>query len=98
MDALLPLIGYDRVVLDPKELTVFLKDPGMVLDLGGIAKGYAADEVVKVLASHNVQSAIVNLGGNVLTMGRKADGSACRIVIQTPSVERGGNFMILNIT
>ncbi len=98
LDALLPLIGYDRVVLDPKELTVFLKDPGMVLDLGGIAKGYAADEVVKVLASHNVQSAIVNLGGNVLTMGRKADGSAWRIGIQNPSVERGGHFMILQLT
>ncbi len=98
LDALIPLIGYDRVVLDSKELSVFLKDPGMVLDLGGIAKGYAADEVVKILAAHDVQSAIINLGGNVLTMGRKTDGSAWRIGVQNPSVERGGHLMILQLT
>jgi FAD:protein FMN transferase len=98
LDALIPLIGYDRVVLSPKDQSVFLTDPGMVLDLGGIAKGYAADEVVKILATQGVQSAIINLGGNVLTMGRKVDGSAWRIGIQNPLVERGGHLMILQLT
>ena len=47
-------VGYKKLELDPKAKTVKLKKPGMQLDLGGIAKGYAADEVLKVLAKHGI--------------------------------------------
>ncbi len=94
---LLTLVGYDRVVLDEEQQTIFLQDPGMVLDLGAIAKGYAADEAARVLIEQGVGSAIVNLGGNVLTVGRKTDGSLWRIGIQDPEQERGGYALIVEL-
>ena len=97
IDALLPLIGYDRVVLDAENFSVFLKDEGMVLDLGGIAKGYAADEVARVLHEHGVSHAIVNLGGNVLTLGNKTDGKPWKIGVQDPEALRGEYVMILSL-
>jgi thiamine biosynthesis lipoprotein len=97
IDSLLPLVGYRRVALDSEDHSVFLADPGMILDLGGIAKGYAADEVAKVLEEHDVHSGIVNLGGNVLTIGSKPDGSPWKIGIQDPDEERGGYVMVLSL-
>lgn len=97
VDSLLPLIGYDRVLLDEGTSSVLLKDEGMVLDLGGIAKGYAADEVARILHEHGVEHAIVNLGGNVLTLGKKIDGSPWRIGIQNPEALRGEYVMILSL-
>lgn len=97
IEELLPLIGYDRVVLDENASSVFLKDEGMVLDLGGIAKGYAADEVAKILFEHGVNHAIVNLGGNVLTIGKRMDGTPWRIGVQDPEALRGEYVMILSL-
>lgn len=97
IDSLLPLVDYHQVVLDAQALTVYLTQPGMVLDLGGIAKGYAADKVAEVLRAHGVQSAIINLGGNVLTVGNKPDGSLWRIGIQNPSDERGGHAVVVSL-
>jgi thiamine biosynthesis lipoprotein len=97
IDQLLPLIGYDRVVLDEKNHTIELLDAGMMIDLGGIAKGYAADETEKILRSHGVEKAIINLGGNVLTIGSRPDGSPWRIGVQNPEAERGGHVMIVGL-
>ncbi|AEV28795.1 membrane-associated lipoprotein involved in thiamine biosynthesis [Sphaerochaeta pleomorpha str. Grapes] len=97
IDSLLPLIGYERVLMDSATHSIGLADKNMVLDLGGIAKGYAADEVAKVLSKYNVKSAIVNLGGNVLTMGSKPDGTPWKIGIQDPDQDRGGYVMILSL-
>ncbi len=97
IDNLLELIDYSKVVLNSAELTIELLEEGMQLDLGGIAKGYAADEVAKVLKESGVNSAIINLGGNVLTVGVKPDGSHWRIGIQNPRTERGGHVMIVNV-
>jgi thiamine biosynthesis lipoprotein len=97
IDSLLPLIGYDRVILDSEHLTIELLDKGMMLDLGGIAKGYAADEVAKILAMHDIKKAIINLGGNVLTVGTRIDGTPWRIGIQNPEAERGGHVMIVGL-
>lgn len=71
---------------------------GMVLDLGAIAKGYAADEVARMAKEAGVQSAVFDLGGNVLVLGEK-DGGSFRIGIQEPfaEVERGKPFAILSI-
>jgi thiamine biosynthesis lipoprotein len=59
------LVGYKNVVLDEKDQTVKLLKPGMLLDLGGIAKGYAADEALKVLAKHGLRRALVAAGGDI---------------------------------
>ena len=94
---LLPLIDYTMVELDHQARTVYLPKTGMALDLGGIAKGYAADEAARVLRSFGIERAIINLGGNVLTMGTKQDGSLWRIGIQDPESSRGEYAMIVQL-
>ena len=97
IDSLLPLIDYRKVVLDEKNLTVYLPVEGMGIDLGGIAKGYAADEVAKILRDAKIEKAIINLGGNVLTIGSRVDDTPWRIGVQNPDAERGGHVMILKL-
>ncbi len=91
------LIGWRDVVIDEKASTVFLRRPGMGLDLGSIAKGYAADEVARVLRASGVKAGLVDLGGNVLTFGPKPDGSKWRIGIQNPLEARGTKLGIVEI-
>lgn len=86
IEALLPLVDYRLVVLDEGASSVYLPIRGMALDLGGIAKGWAADEAGRVLLGHK---GIVNLGGNVLVLDSKPDGSPWRIGIQDPDRSRG---------
>lgn len=98
IDARLPLVDYTKIELNEAEKTVFLKEKGMLIDLGGIAKGYGADVVSGILYDYGVRSAIVNLGGNVLVMGSKPDGSVWRIGVQNPFSERGEYLGIAAIT
>jgi thiamine biosynthesis lipoprotein len=69
--------------------TVTLADPAAKLDLGGIAKGYAADEMVRLLHESSCESALVNLGGNVYALGLKPDGTSWNVGIQDPHQPRG---------
>lgn len=59
--------------------------PGQAIDLGGLAKGYAADKIVGVLREHDVPRANINLGGNVLAYGGRPDGTPWRVAIQDPA-------------
>jgi thiamine biosynthesis lipoprotein len=63
------LVGYQKVKLDPKNRTVQLTQKGMLLDLGGIAKGYAADATLKVLSRHGITRALVAAGGDIAVSG-----------------------------
>ncbi|MCM8710346.1 FAD:protein FMN transferase [Clostridium sp. SYSU_GA19001] len=85
----LPLVDYNKVLLNESESKIMLKEKGMMIDLGGIAKGYAADEAVRILKERGVQHAIVNLGGNVMTLGGRPDGSSWTIGVQHPFDDRG---------
>lgn len=91
------LISYKDIVLDKQNSTVFLKKKGMVLDLGGIAKGYVADQVGIVLKENGVKHAIINLGGNVLVLGNNVSGNPWRIGIQDPFNPRGDTIGILEV-
>lgn len=93
----LPLINWKDVVLDQAQGTVFLKQPGMALDLGAIAKGYAADEMARILQKNKAERAIIDLGGNVLAYGEKQGGKNWRIGVQDPAGERGAYVGILEI-
>jgi thiamine biosynthesis lipoprotein len=73
--------------LDPWALTAELQQFGQSLDLGGIGKGYAADRVLEVYRQYGIVSAYSNLGGNVVTLGTKPDGSPWRVGIQHPRQE-----------
>lgn len=85
----LPLVGYENILLDETNKKVKLKNKDMIIDLGGIAKGYAADEVKKILQNYGIKNAIINLGGNVLTVGNSPQGRPWRIGIQNPDSKRG---------
>lgn len=87
--AALNLINYQDIVTDRKNKTVFLNRINQSIDLGGIAKGYAADEVKRILVQGGVDSGIINLGGNIITIGRKPDYSSWRIGIQNPLAPTG---------
>ena len=65
-------IDYKAISIDEASGTVRLDDPEMMLDLGGIAKGYIADRVSEYLRGLGVTSGIVNLGGNIEVIGGKA--------------------------
>ncbi|MFT8312421.1 MAG: FAD:protein FMN transferase [Sporolactobacillus sp.] len=89
IDHVLPLIGYKRMILNDSKHTIFLKNKGMRLDLGAIAKGFITDEVVTVLKKYHVQSAIVDLGGNIYVLGKNASDEKWNVGIQNPFEPRG---------
>lgn len=92
------LVNYKNLMLDNENNRVKLNKEGMAIDLGGIVKGYAADEVRKILESYDIKSAFVNLGGNVLTVGSKEDGSLWKTGIQDPRKHRGSVLAALEIS
>ncbi|SHJ70317.1 FAD:protein FMN transferase [Paramaledivibacter caminithermalis] len=89
------LIDYNNVILNESEKSVMLKKEGMMLDLGGIAKGYGADEVVNILKENNIKHAIINLGGNIFAYGNKQDGTPWNIGVQDPNLSRGNHIGIV---
>ncbi|NQV33205.1 MAG: FAD:protein FMN transferase [Phycisphaeraceae bacterium] len=78
-------VDYTQIILDPNALTVSLAKPGMKLDLGGIAKGYAIDLSIQALKAHGAVGAMVDIGGDICCFGRRATGkSGWRIALQDP--------------
>lgn len=78
----LPLVDYSRVRMEGVAIT--LPEAGMMLDLGGIAKGYAADLAVTIYEKHGIGAALLNLGGNVYAYGAREDGSDWKIGLRDP--------------
>ena len=89
IQATLPLISYRNIILDKEAQTVTLSNDGSAIDLGGIAKGYIADRIKDYLIAKGVTSAIIDLGGNILTVGSKPDSSGFLIGIREPFSETG---------
>lgn len=89
-------VDYTQIDLDGN--TVTLKQADAKLDLGGIAKGYAADAMKQYLNAHGVHEGFINLGGNVLTLGEKSDGSSYRIGIRKPFSEEGETITAVDVT
>ncbi|MDD5116867.1 MAG: FAD:protein FMN transferase [Candidatus Omnitrophica bacterium] len=68
----LKLVGADKIILREKDHMVEFKLPGMKIDLGGIAKGYALDQAVKKLKENNINSCLINAGGQVYALGKRS--------------------------
>jgi len=77
-------IGYQNIILNEKEKTIFLKNTGMKLGLGGIGQGYIADKIKALLQSKGCTSGIVNVSGDINTWGRQPDGKLWTIGIINP--------------
>ena len=94
IQALLPLVDYRKIQYDAATDTVTLPE-GMEIDLGSVAKGYAGQLAAQMLRNSGVQSALLNLGGNVQTVGAKPDGSPWQIGIKDPQGEAA--MMVLSV-
>ncbi len=81
IDDLLDAVDYSKVELADALVTL---QPGMQIDLGSIAKGYTGDQIISILKSAGAKSALLNLGGNVQTIGSKPDGKKWRIGVKDP--------------
>jgi len=90
-------VNYKNVALNENENSVMLKEPGMAIDLGAIAKGYAADEAVRILKENGVKSAAADLGGNIYVIGEKPNGLPWKIGIQDPFDTRGNTFATVDV-
>lgn len=88
--AALEVIDYRKITLNEENLTVKLEDKGMVIELGGISKGYIGGRVKDILASYGVTTAIINLGGNVVVMGTSpSSDEGWNVGVQDPDESRG---------
>jgi thiamine biosynthesis lipoprotein len=84
IDAALGLVAHSQVTIDPDNLCVRLRRPGMGIDLGGIAKGYAVDVAAEALQRIGVGSALIDAGGDLRLVGRDRDGHTWRIGLRHP--------------
>ena len=91
------LINCEDICFHEDTLSIELKKSGEKIDLGGIAKGYVADEIRKFLEENKVTNALIDLGGNIIAMGEKQMASPWVIGIQNPKGERGRYIGSLSI-
>lgn len=89
-------IDHHNIVIENHQ--VMLKDPGAQLELGFIAKGFIADKMKEFLLSEGVTSALINLGGNVLALGNRPDGTPFHIGIQKPFSDSGTTALTLDLS
>lgn len=96
---LLQITNPENIILNDKEQSVFLKQKGMLIDLGALAKGYIADLLIEYLKSMKVSSALINLGGNIVGLGpsRQLDKAYWNIGIQNPLLPRNQYMATLKI-
>jgi len=77
-------VGYQKIILDEKEKTIFLRDKGMKLGLGGIAQSFIADNIRDLLKSKGCSSGIANVSGDIAAWGKQPDGKPWTIGIINP--------------
>ncbi|MGO4821752.1 MULTISPECIES: FAD:protein FMN transferase [unclassified Flavobacterium] len=77
-------VGYQNIILDASNSTVFLKNVGMKLGLGGIGQGFIADKIKAMLVKEGVTAGIVNISGDINTWGKQLDGKQWKVGIKNP--------------
>ena len=77
-------VGYQNIILNPKDTTIFLKNKGMKLGLGGIGQGYIADKIKVLLQVKGCKSGLVNVSGDINTWGKQPDGQSWTVGIVNP--------------
>ena len=82
----LSFVNYRDLIIDRNKSTAFLKKKGMLIDLGGISKGYAADKAVEVLKRNGIHAGLVSVAGDIKAFGLKPDGMPWKIGIRNPRI------------
>lgn len=80
----LSLVNYEDIILNKNKQEIMLAKENQQIDLGGIAKGYIADLVIDFYKKNNVESALVNIGGNIKVLGRKSPSDLWKVGIYKP--------------
>ncbi|MHC1748375.1 MAG: FAD:protein FMN transferase [Cellulosilyticaceae bacterium] len=84
---------YHHIVLNKDTSEIYLDDAKAQIDLGAIAKGYSGDEMKRILTEHGITSALLNLGGNVLSMGTKPNDKDWVVGLQDPLASDRGTYI-----
>lgn len=96
--AALECVDYHNLIIDEENNQVILSDKDAEIDVGFIAKGYIADRIKDYLAEQGITSALINLGGNIQTVGTKTDGSDFLIGIKHPFSSSGTSYASIFIS
>lgn len=87
----------EKVLIDEQACTVTLADPQMRLDVGAIAKGYAVEMIAQHMEQKGIDGYVINVGGNVRTLGAKPDGSGWTVGVENPDVSDEGYLAYLQL-
>ena len=90
-------VGFENILLDQDNSTVFLKNEGMKIGFGAIGKGYAADKAKNLLIQKGVKAGIINASGDMNTWGMQPNGEAWKVAITNP-MNKNKVFALLPIT
>ena len=90
-------VGYQNIILDDRNSTVFLKLKGMKIGFGAIGKGYAADKAKSLLIENGVKAGIINASGDMTTWGKQTNGDDWKVAITNP-LNKNKAFALLPIT
>lgn len=87
-----------QMIIDEENSTVYLQDPEMSLDVGGIAKGYATEQVAGIAEKNGFTSGLISVGGNVRSIGEREDGTPWKVGIQNPFDQNGQDISKISLT
>jgi thiamine biosynthesis lipoprotein len=85
----LKLVDYGKININKADSEIFLMDAGMEIDLGGIAKGYAADSAIGTIRASGIRSALVSIAGDIKGIGLKNENKPWRVGVQDPRSKSG---------
>lgn len=97
IEDLLGLVNYNSIVVEKDHNRAKLEKKGQIVDVGGIAKGYAGDEALEIYKKNGVKSAFISLGGNIAALGGKPDGSPWKIGVRNPRGPEGTYIGIVSV-
>jgi thiamine biosynthesis lipoprotein len=86
------LVNYKDILIDEKAMSIGLRKKGQAIDLGSIAKGYAADEARSILLENDITDAVINFGGTVIVLGEEK-----KVGIQNPEKARGISMGLIEV-
>lgn len=95
--AIKPRVNYRNIAVDKKASTLFLRKKNMIMDLGGVAKGYAADKTAELFNKRGIKNGIIALAGDIRVMGLRPDGSPWHIGVQHPR-EKDKTLAVLKLS
>lgn len=93
LDSAAACTGWQYIEVNDDDNTVFITNPCVSLDVGGIAKGYAAEVIAQNLEAKNIKTGVVDAGGNNRTINEKLDGSPWRVGVQNP--DGNGSLLVI---